>query len=142
MSGVIGVNGATLPAPALAPARSPAGRGFLVVVVSYPSGDSRRAVPVAAPRVFAGPRDAIRAIREQARAGAGFDMSPGDIAQAATWAEHGWRVPLALLGVGAQVGLTLLLESGEVAEWSARPVHRLGLNGLTEQGCYRKELNS
>lgn len=145
MTGALGGDGTT---PPISPLRTRADvkPGFLVEVASYPVGAPQRAVPVGVPHVFATARDAIRAIREQVRVGAGFDVTPGDVAQAAEWAERGWRVPLALLDAGTRVGFTLPLESGEVAEWSARPApgpgtYAPGACDVIEQGDCDREFD-
>ncbi|MFF0744229.1 hypothetical protein ACFYVL_27905 [Streptomyces sp. NPDC004111] len=66
-------------------------------------------------------KDAIRTIRIQIRTFHMLGMNPREIGRAAEWANFGWIQALAALDRGEPCGFSLLLSSGQSAEWHVTP---------------------
>ncbi|MEV5567619.1 hypothetical protein AB0L54_32905 [Streptomyces sp. NPDC052196] len=65
---------------------------------------------------------AVRALRCDLRACHVFAFNARESRRAINWADSGYVSALAILSRGENIGFTLTLHSGEIAEWRIRPV--------------------
>ncbi|GAA3299083.1 hypothetical protein GCM10020295_36350 [Streptomyces cinereospinus] len=119
----------------------------MFTVARYASQNSRRAVPVEAPRVLPSATSAVRTMRVQIRTAHVFGMTPRETARAVEWADSGWLHALGLLNSGQRCGFTLVFGNGAVAEWSVCPLRYLELRTAdpcrsNERSYPRTELSS
>ncbi|MGA5268043.1 hypothetical protein [Streptomyces lydicamycinicus] len=111
--------------------------GFLVTVLWRSSAshhNGERPKIAAAPYIAPTPHAAIRAIRVSLRTHHVFGMTPREQRRAVEWSESGWVQALAALRSGEPCAFTVVLNSGGVAEWSARPLTYLCLTNCPHEG--------
>ncbi|GGP35147.1 hypothetical protein ACWC98_05350 [Streptomyces goshikiensis] len=125
-SSLIGVNGATLSALPEVTRRT----GYLYEAVRRDSTLARRATPLRPPSILPTARAAVRLLRVDVRGAHSAGMTPREISRAVEWTESGWLQALGLLTAGEPCGLTVVLGSGAVIEWSVRPARLLALEAL------------
>ncbi|MFF7415591.1 hypothetical protein [Streptomyces lydicus] len=112
-------------------------QGYLVTALWHSSAgrsERKRSKIAASPHIVPTPHAAIRAIRISLRTHHVFGMTPREQRRAVEWSETGWVQALASLRAGEPCAFTVVLASGGVAEWSARPLTYLSLSNCLHEG--------